>query len=211
MRGTRAATPPATRTSSPATFERAWCLRTPVPSTHRDQLRISDRWSAGGCPSQGHSRSCPRGDGSTPISSSSSFHTGLAASVRAMRSSLVSSGEVARAAGRWPDGWRPAFGQAHVIVRGCSCARSAGRCQPVQGTAAVDGAPLFADRRGCPAGHHDRRVSRIARLLGIGGMGRVYKGVHPTIGQPGRDQGAVARVYTTGGIWSNSSSPRPRR
>ena len=25
-------------------------------------------------------------------------------------------------------------------------------------------------------------VYRIARLLGIGGMGRVYKGVHPTIG-----------------------------
>jgi serine/threonine protein kinase len=56
-----------------------------------------------------------------------------------------------------------------------------GSSQPVAGRCAADGtalSPIGEDvLLGTTIG-----VYRVARLLGIGGMGRVYKGVHPTIG-----------------------------
>src|SRR5215510_12851916 len=56
-----------------------------------------------------------------------------------------------------------------------------GSAQPAQGHCGADGtllAPVGEDvLLGTAIGAY-----RVARLLGIGGMGRVYKGVHPTIG-----------------------------
>src|SRR5438105_10885609 len=56
-----------------------------------------------------------------------------------------------------------------------------GQAQPVAGHCPTDGtllSPIGEDvLLGTMIG-----VYRIARLLGIGGMGRVYKGVHPSIG-----------------------------
>src|SRR5215218_6576900 len=56
-----------------------------------------------------------------------------------------------------------------------------GASQAVQGLCPADGtmlAPVGDDMLlGAQVGAY-----RVARLLGIGGMGRVYKGVHPTIG-----------------------------
>src|SRR5215470_5005728 len=56
-----------------------------------------------------------------------------------------------------------------------------GQAQPAQGHCPADGtllAPIGEDvLLGTSIGAY-----RVARLLGIGGMGRVYKGVHPTIG-----------------------------
>jgi serine/threonine protein kinase len=56
-----------------------------------------------------------------------------------------------------------------------------GDSQPVAGFCPADGAPL------APVGDDPLLgtmvgVYRVARLIGLGGMGRVYKGVHPTIG-----------------------------
>jgi serine/threonine protein kinase len=56
-----------------------------------------------------------------------------------------------------------------------------GSTQPAHGHCGADGAPL------APVGEDvllgtTIGAYRVARLLGIGGMGRVYKGVHPTIG-----------------------------
>src|SRR4051812_46055418 len=56
-----------------------------------------------------------------------------------------------------------------------------GASQPVQGRCGADGSPLL------PIGDEvllgtTIGAYRVARLLGVGGMGRVYKGVHPTIG-----------------------------
>ena len=56
-----------------------------------------------------------------------------------------------------------------------------GQAQPAPGHCPADGtlvAPIGEDvLLGTTIGAY-----RVARLLGIGGMGRVYKGVHPTIG-----------------------------
>src|SRR5437868_4404227 len=56
-----------------------------------------------------------------------------------------------------------------------------GASQPVPGNCTADGQalqPIGDDPiLGATIGPY-----RVARLLGVGGMGRVYKGVHPTIG-----------------------------
>src|SRR3954469_721171 len=56
-----------------------------------------------------------------------------------------------------------------------------GSSQPVAGHCANDGTPLQPIGEDILLGT-TIGVYRVARLLGIGGMGRVYKGVHPTIG-----------------------------
>src|ERR1041384_5794204 len=56
-----------------------------------------------------------------------------------------------------------------------------GQAQPAQGHCPADGTPLAPIGEDVLLGARIG-VSRVARLLGIGGMGRVYKGVHPTIG-----------------------------
>ncbi len=56
-----------------------------------------------------------------------------------------------------------------------------GAPQPVEGRCQVDGTPLSAIGEDVLLGT-TIGAYRVARLLGIGGMGRVYKGVHPTIG-----------------------------
>jgi serine/threonine protein kinase len=56
-----------------------------------------------------------------------------------------------------------------------------GASQPVHGRCAADGTPLAPIGEDVLLGT-TIGVYRVARLLGIGGMGRVYKGVHPTIG-----------------------------
>jgi serine/threonine-protein kinase len=56
-----------------------------------------------------------------------------------------------------------------------------GSSQPVAGRCAADGTPLSPIGEDVLLGT-TIGVYRVARLLGIGGMGRVYKGVHPAIG-----------------------------
>ncbi|NVB81126.1 MAG: serine/threonine protein kinase [Kofleriaceae bacterium] len=56
-----------------------------------------------------------------------------------------------------------------------------GASQPMDGRCAVDGTPLSPVAEDVLLGT-TIGAYRIARLLGVGGMGRVYKGVHPTIG-----------------------------
>jgi serine/threonine protein kinase len=56
-----------------------------------------------------------------------------------------------------------------------------GASQPVQGHCPADGTPLAPIGEDVLLGT-TIGAYRVARLLGIGGMGRVYKGVHPTIG-----------------------------
>jgi len=56
-----------------------------------------------------------------------------------------------------------------------------GAAQPAGGPCAADGAPLQPVTDDLLLGQAIG-VYRVARLLGIGGMGRVYKGVHPQIG-----------------------------
>src|SRR5689334_1960838 len=56
-----------------------------------------------------------------------------------------------------------------------------GAPQPVQGHCPADGTPLAPIGEDVLLGT-TIGVYRVARLLGIGGMGRVYKGVHPAIG-----------------------------
>src|SRR5439155_2332776 len=56
-----------------------------------------------------------------------------------------------------------------------------GASQPVAGPCTVDRWPLAAAGDDALLGTAIGAY-RVARLLGIGGMGRVYKGVHPTIG-----------------------------
>jgi len=56
-----------------------------------------------------------------------------------------------------------------------------GSSQPGEGRCAADGTPLSPVGEDVLLGT-TIGVYRVARLLGIGGMGRVYKGVHPTIG-----------------------------
>src|SRR3954465_1540190 len=56
-----------------------------------------------------------------------------------------------------------------------------GSSQPVAGHCANDGTPLQPIGEDILLGT-TIGVYRVARLLGIGGMGRVYKGSHPTIG-----------------------------
>jgi serine/threonine protein kinase len=56
-----------------------------------------------------------------------------------------------------------------------------GSSQPVSGRCAADGTPVAPIGEDVLLGT-TIGVYRVARLLGIGGMGRVYKGVHPTIG-----------------------------
>jgi len=56
-----------------------------------------------------------------------------------------------------------------------------GSSQPVPGRCAADGTPLSPIGEDVLLGT-TIGVYRVARLLGIGGMGRVYKGVHPGIG-----------------------------
>ena len=56
-----------------------------------------------------------------------------------------------------------------------------GSSQPVGGRCAADGTPLSPIGEDVLLGT-TIGVYRVARLLGIGGMGRVYKGVHPAIG-----------------------------
>src|SRR5215510_6387354 len=56
-----------------------------------------------------------------------------------------------------------------------------GLAQPAQGHCPADGTPLAAVGEDVLLGT-TIGVYRVARLLGIGGMGRVYKAVHPQIG-----------------------------
>src|SRR5215813_11908735 len=56
-----------------------------------------------------------------------------------------------------------------------------GLTQPTEGHCTADGTPLVPIGEDLLLGT-TIGAYRIARLLGIGGMGRVYKGVHPTIG-----------------------------
>src|SRR5215813_3170321 len=56
-----------------------------------------------------------------------------------------------------------------------------GLAQPAQGHCPADGTPLAPIGEDVLLGQMIG-VYRVARLLGIGGMGRVYKGVHPQIG-----------------------------
>jgi serine/threonine protein kinase len=56
-----------------------------------------------------------------------------------------------------------------------------GASRPAEGRCAADGIPLLARGEDLLLGT-TIGAYRVARLLGIGGMGRVYKGVHPTIG-----------------------------
>ena len=56
-----------------------------------------------------------------------------------------------------------------------------GSLQPVAGRCSADGTPLAPIGEDVLLGT-TIGVYRVARLLGIGGMGRVYKGVHPAIG-----------------------------
>src|ERR1700704_964769 len=56
-----------------------------------------------------------------------------------------------------------------------------GSSQPVQSHCPADGTPMSPIGEDVLLGT-TIGVYRVARLLGIGGMGRVYKGVHPTIG-----------------------------
>ena len=56
-----------------------------------------------------------------------------------------------------------------------------GSSQPVSGRCSADGTPLAPIGEDVLLGT-TIGVYRVARLLGIGGMGRVYKGVHPAIG-----------------------------
>src|SRR5262245_34712343 len=56
-----------------------------------------------------------------------------------------------------------------------------GSSQPVHGHCPADGTPLAPIGEDVLLGT-TIGAYRIARLLGIGGMGRVYKGVHPAIG-----------------------------
>src|SRR3954469_3224459 len=56
-----------------------------------------------------------------------------------------------------------------------------GAPQPVEGRCPADGTPLSAIGDDLLLGT-TIGAYRIASLLGIGGMGRVYKGVHPSIG-----------------------------
>src|ERR1041384_5431975 len=56
-----------------------------------------------------------------------------------------------------------------------------GQAQPAQGHCPADGTPLAPIGEDVLLGQQIGPY-RVARLLGIGGMGRVYKGVHPTIG-----------------------------
>ena len=56
-----------------------------------------------------------------------------------------------------------------------------GSTQPAQGHFPADGSPLSPIGEDVLLGT-TIGAYRVARLLGIGGMGRVYKGVHPTIG-----------------------------
>src|SRR5436190_10621224 len=56
-----------------------------------------------------------------------------------------------------------------------------GAPQPMEGTCPADGTHLSAIGGDVLLGT-TIGAYRVARLLGIGGMGRVYKGVHPTIG-----------------------------
>ena len=76
--------------------------------------------------------------------------------------------------------WR-AFGRACYSRRMFVCAEC-GAPQPVAGPAARPTARR--SRRSGTTSCSARTIGayRVARLLGIGGMGRVYKGVHPTIG-----------------------------
>ncbi|HEX8109624.1 MAG TPA: hypothetical protein VF516_17960, partial [Kofleriaceae bacterium] len=56
-----------------------------------------------------------------------------------------------------------------------------GLTQPVPGPCPTDRTPLSPISEDVLLGT-TIGAYRVARLLGIGGMGRVYKGVHPTIG-----------------------------
>src|SRR5688572_8405877 len=83
--------------------------------------------------------------------------------------------------GRWPDMPWPVTGQGGCYVRAMFVCAECGAPQPIEGRCPADGTQLVAIGEDVLLGT-TIGAYRVARLLGVGGMGRVYKGVHPTIG-----------------------------
>ena len=175
-----AATPPTTAHELGGDLEHRVRSRTPVPS----RIAISSSSPIACAPRATAARAACRSVGES------------SATIVAQRWRASRRGHARRAASRVPCAARrvkqsragvavdrtawPASGQrvlccGDVRVPGVRCIAAGCRPLPDRRHAAR------ADRRGRAARHDDRRVSRRA-LLGIGGMGRVYKGVHPTIG-----------------------------